>query len=198
MNKEEFLNQLRSKLNGLPQEDIEERVSFYREMIEDRVDDGATEEEAVSEIGPVDEIVKTIMSEIPLTKLVKTKVNKPKKQMPGWAIALLIIGFPVWFPILITAAALIFSFIVTIWSVIFAFYAGDFAVGMASIACVLAAVAGFTTGKIAFAVFCIGAAMILASITLLWFVANYYMVKGVLFLTKKMILWIKSCFIGKE
>ena len=108
MNKKEFLDQLRSKLSGLPQDDIEERVSFYSEMIDDRVEDGISEEDAVKDIGPVEEVVDTIMSEIPLSKLVKTKV-KPRKNTPGWAIALIIIGFPVWFPLLISIAAVVFS-----------------------------------------------------------------------------------------
>ena len=81
MNKAEFLNELRTKLNGLPQSDIEERVSFYTEMIDDRVEDGMTEEEAVEQIGPVDKVVETIVSEIPLSKIVKAKV-KPQKKMP--------------------------------------------------------------------------------------------------------------------
>ena len=47
MNKEEFLNALRSALAGLPQEDIEERLAFYSESIDDRVEDrveGASKE----------------------------------------------------------------------------------------------------------------------------------------------------------
>ena len=46
MNKQEFLNQLRSGLNGLPHEEIEERVMFYSEMIDDRVEEGLSEEDA--------------------------------------------------------------------------------------------------------------------------------------------------------
>ena len=65
MNKAEFLNELRTKLNGLPQNDIKERVSFYTEMIDDRVEDGMSEEEAIEQIGPVDKVVETIVSEIP-------------------------------------------------------------------------------------------------------------------------------------
>ena len=56
MNKEEFLNALRSALAGLPQEDIEERLAFYSESIDDRVEDGLTEEEAVEAIGTVAEV----------------------------------------------------------------------------------------------------------------------------------------------
>ncbi len=199
MNKEAFLNELRSKLSGLPQEDIDERVSFYREMIEDHVEDGATEEEAVSDIGPVDEVVKTIMAEIPLTKIVKTRAkNRQKKSMPVWAIILLVLGFPVWFPLLISVFAVVLSIFITVWAIIFSLYVTDFALGMSAIACILAAVVSFAAGKIALGFMCIGAALILAGITILFFFGIWYVVKGVLFLTKKMMIGIKSMFVGKE
>ena len=51
MSKQEFLAQLRKSLSGLPQEDIEERLTFYSEMIEDHIEEGLPEEEAVSAVG---------------------------------------------------------------------------------------------------------------------------------------------------
>ena len=35
MKKTEFLLQLHDKLSGLPQDDVEERLAFYKEMIDD-------------------------------------------------------------------------------------------------------------------------------------------------------------------
>ena len=60
MNKHEFFEQLGRGLSGLPQEDIDERLTFHGEMIDDRVEDGLTEEEAVAEIGSPDEIASQI------------------------------------------------------------------------------------------------------------------------------------------
>lgn len=199
MNKQEFLDQLRNKLSGLPKEDIEERISFYREMIEDHIDDGATEEEAVSSIGSVDEVVKTIMAEIPLSKLVKNKAKtRQKKSMPIWAIVLLVLGFPVWFPILLSLIIVVFSFYITLWSIIIAFYAVDLALAFSAIACVIAAVGGFVTGRLAFGLFAIGSCLVLAGLSILMFFGIWYLVKGVVFITGKMLLGIKSLFIGKE
>ena len=39
MNKQEFLAELRKRLSGLPQADIEERIVFYSEMIDDRTEE---------------------------------------------------------------------------------------------------------------------------------------------------------------
>ena len=37
MNKREFLARLRKGLSGLPQDDIDEHLAFYSEMLEDRM-----------------------------------------------------------------------------------------------------------------------------------------------------------------
>ena len=38
MHKQEFLAQLRKGLSGMPQDDIEERLVFYSEMVDDRME----------------------------------------------------------------------------------------------------------------------------------------------------------------
>ena len=54
MNKKEFLKKLRKMLNNLPRREIEERISFYSEMIDDRIEEGNTEKDAAILIGSVD------------------------------------------------------------------------------------------------------------------------------------------------
>ena len=51
MTKQEFIIKLTLELHGLPKADIEERVGFYSEMIDDRIEAGLSEEEAVADIG---------------------------------------------------------------------------------------------------------------------------------------------------
>ena len=63
MHKHEFLAQLRKGLSGLPRDDVEERLSFYSEMIDDQMEEGLSEEEAVSAAGSVDEIVAQTIAE---------------------------------------------------------------------------------------------------------------------------------------
>ena len=75
MNKQAFLEELTRRLSGLSQSDLEERLAFYGEMIDDKVEDGLSEEEAVAGIGSVDDVVSQIMSEIPLSRLVKEKCD---------------------------------------------------------------------------------------------------------------------------
>ena len=77
MNKQDFLEKLRNGLAGLPKDDLDERINFYSEMIDDRMEDGLTEEEAVSQMGDVEEIISQIIAETPFVKIVKEKI-RPK------------------------------------------------------------------------------------------------------------------------
>ena len=69
MNKTEFLSCLEKKLLGLPENEVAKTKGFYLEMIDDRIEDGMNEAEAVSAMGNVDDIAKEAMLELPLTTL---------------------------------------------------------------------------------------------------------------------------------
>ena len=75
MNKAEFTQQLTNSLAGLSQYDINRSVDYYTEMIDDRVEDGMTEEDAVAALGSIDEIRSKILEEVPITKIVKEKMT---------------------------------------------------------------------------------------------------------------------------
>lgn len=197
MNKEMFLEELKRKLIGLPQADIDERLAFYSEMIDDRIEDGLTEEEAVAKVGSVDEIVAQIMSEIPLTKLVKEKV-KPKRSLRVWEIVLIVLGFPVWFPLLIAFLAIVFAVYVVIWSLAIAVYAVTLGITVSAVACIPGTIICIIAHRLISAVFCLGAGVLLAGIAILLFFACIGITKGMLMLTKGMLLGIKRSFVGKE
>lgn len=197
MNKQEFLAELRKGLHGLPQNDIEERLTFYNEMIDDRMEEGLTEDAAVSEVGTVNEVISQIVTETPLSKIVKEKV-RPKRTLRVWEIVLLALGSPIWLSLLIAAFAVIFAVYVTAWSVIAALWASELALAASSIGSILSAVifAFQVNGIVAIAV--LGAGIAFAGLSIFLFFGCKETTKGILFLTKKMILGIKSLFIGKE
>ena len=60
MNKSDFTVELYEKLSSIPFKEIDERLSFYIEIIDDKIDEGISEDEAVASVGSVDEIVKEI------------------------------------------------------------------------------------------------------------------------------------------
>lgn len=114
MNRDEFLTNLRENLNGLPKDDIDERISFYDEMISDLIDDGKTEEEAINEVGPINKIVDEIASTTSLKIIVKEKISNRRK-ISALEIVLLVLGFPLWLPLLITIFMLLLVAYILIW-----------------------------------------------------------------------------------
>ena len=56
MTKYEFILALSNRLKHLPKKDVEERIGFYVEMIEDRMEDGLAEAEAVAGVGNINDI----------------------------------------------------------------------------------------------------------------------------------------------
>ena len=63
MNKHEFLAALRRELTALPHGELTEQLNFYNEMIDDRMEEGMTEEDAVAGIGSVASIAAVILAD---------------------------------------------------------------------------------------------------------------------------------------
>ena len=198
MTKAEFLNELRGRLAGFPEDDLEERISFYSEMIDDRMEEGVSEEEAVEKAGTPEDVAAQILSEIPLAHLVKEKV-KPKRQLKAWEVVLIILGFPLWFPITLSVFVIILAlfivaaaFAVSLYSVVISLALG----GIAGIA--LGAIKIFTGGGIITALCYIGTALIAAGIAILLFILCGQYDHCISAATKKLIQGIKKIFIGKK
>lgn len=197
MNKEAFLAQLRKELSALPQEDVEERVAFYSEMIDDRIEEGLSEEEAVSAVGSVDEIAAQIVADVPFTKLVKDKI-RPKKKLQAWGILLLVLGSPVWISVLIAAFAVVFSLYVSLWAVVISLWAvfGSF-IGYA-FGGVVAGIGFILGGYRLSGIAIIGAGLICAGLCIFLFYGSEAATKGTVLLAKRFVVWLKNCFTRKE
>lgn len=197
MSKQEFIDKLREKLIGLPKQDVEDRLAFYSEMIDDRIEEGLTEEEAILAIGSVDKIGPQIIAEIPLVKIAKEKI-RPKRRLKTWEIIFLALGSPIWISLLIAAFAVVFSLYVVLWSVIISIWS----VFVSLVCCVI----GLITAGIALAlganaptgIAFIGMGIACAGISVFLFYGCAVATKGVLLLTKKITFGIKNCFVGKE
>lgn len=197
MNKQEFLARLREGLSGLPREDIEERLTFYSEMIEDRMEEGLSEEEAVAAVGFVDEIVAQTVTDIPLAKIARERI-KPKRQLKAWEIILIALGSPIWLSLLIAAFAVVFSLCVALWAVIICLWAAFASV----LACAFGAIIGGTVlvcnGNAPTGIALIAGGLVCAGLSIFVFYGCKAATKGILMLTKKMGIWIKNCFRKKE
>ncbi len=197
MSKQEFLAELEARLFGLPQDDIWDRLTFYSEIIDDRMEEGLSEEDAVSEIGSVDEIVVQIVAEVPLTKIVKEKI-KPKRALKAWEIVLLALSSPIWIPLLIAAFAVIFSAYIVVWSFLVSLWAIEVSAAACSLAGIFDAFVFLIRGNVTVGIAMLGAGAFFAGMSILLFFGCKQATQYILHLTKKMALGIKSVFVGKE
>lgn len=197
MNKQEFLTQLRKGLSGLPQEDIEERLTFYSEMIDDYIEEGLSESEAVSEIGSVNYVVTQILEDTPLTKLVKEKV-KPNRVLRAWEIVLLVLGSPIWLSLLIAAFSIILAAYIVIWSVAVTLWSIEASFAACSLGGIISAVVFAFQGNGLTGLAVLSAGIFCAGLSIFLFFGCKAATKGILLLTKKMALGIKTLFVGKE
>lgn len=197
MNKQEFLAGLRKSLSGLPQNDIEERLTFYSEMIEDRIEEGISEEEAVVAAGSVDEIARQTVADIPLAKIAKERI-RPKHRLRAWEVVLLTLGSPIWLSLGITASAVIFALYVALWSVIVAMWAVFGSLAVCAVGSVPMCVIFVAHGNGISGLALLSAGIVCAGLSIFMFYGCKEITKGILMLTKKFALWIKHCFIRKE
>lgn len=194
MSKFEFLEKLKKGLTGLPENEIEERLNFYSEMIDDGIEEGLTEEEAVAQVGSIDEIISQILSETPLSNLVKEKV-KPKRALRVWEIVLLVLGSPIWFSLLIAVLSVIFAIYITIWSLVVSLWAVGASLAVSSLGVIFAGGVLAVTGNPASGIALVGASIVIAGLSIFWFLGCTLATKGSVWLTKKILQGIKYLFI---
>ena len=194
MNRESFLAELGQRLAGLPREELEERLEFYGEMLDDRLEDGLTEEEAVESLGTPEEVAAQVLADIPMSTLIREKVKpkKPGENAWGWQTILIILGFPIWFSVLAAALAVGLSLYVSLWAVVVSFWAVAVSLFAGAVGCVGVAVLYLVRGNPAAAGFAVGAALICAGLALLWTAACVAVTRGAARLTRSIWLDIKT------
>jgi uncharacterized membrane protein len=146
MTKKEFLSRLRRRLRRLPTAELRERIGFYSEIIDDKIEEGLSEAEAVAEAGNIDEIADQISEDIADA----SDGGKQRREVSAWQIVLLIVGSPVWLPILISVFVVIWSVVLAIWAVEIPLYIIAFISKYLYIACIACAkIAAVLTRKCA-------------------------------------------------
>ena len=195
MNKSEFLAKLCEALSLIPEKDSQDRISFYSEMIDDRIEEGLSEEEAVSDVGSIDEIVSQILASHNATTNDKTE---PKRKLRIWAIIFLVLGSPIWISLLISAAAVAFSLYMALWSAIISFWAAEVSLFAVAFGTILPGTVFLFSENVASGVAIIGAGIVCAGLSIFFFFACKALTKGTVSLTKKIALRIKKFFTKKE
>lgn len=188
---------LKTCLDGMDESERRASVEYYAEMIDERMEDGMDEESAVGALGSpflAAEQLRAARTDAPKSQAnadsetfgqsacaqsadagnTKTgSAEKDGKQAEKSPVAmrtlLLILGFPLWFPLLLTAVLLLFSVYIVIWSVLISLWCVFASFALSGAVCVAAVVIGFLTNGAAAGLFYIGAALTLAALSIFAF-----------------------------
>lgn len=196
MTKKEFLAAIEQRLGGLSQSDIEKSLEYYKEMVDDYIENGKTEEEAVAAMGSIDEIVSQILMEMPLPKIMKAKVKHTRK-LQIWEIVLIVLGSPIWASLLLAAAIVVLAVYIVIWSAVVVLYAADLSVAAASLAGIWVCLLGAASGNAVQALFYAGIALACAGAAILLFFVFNKITVGIVKASAAIWRGIKHIFIGK-
>lgn len=168
MTKLEFILALNEKLSAYPKAEVQQRLSFYSEMIEDRMEDGLSEEEAVAAVGDVERIAAEIAAE-----LTPEEAPKPPKPAPRewktWVIVLLIVGSPVWVSLAVGAGAAALSLYASVWAVIISLWAVFGALVACGVGCLVGGIGFAIGGHIFPGLALVAAALVCAGLSILAF-----------------------------
>ncbi|MFH1880305.1 MAG: DUF1700 domain-containing protein [Bacillota bacterium] len=184
MNKHEFLHALLQSLSPLPQAEREKAYAFYAEIIDDSMEDGMSEEEAIQRLGSMDEIVERIIAETPIKVLLQSRVERRNRSL--LTILLLVFGFPVWFPVLAALLTVLLTLFIVLWTVALSLWA----VGASSAAAALLSCVGFFSFPgVGLRLIFLGSALACAGCAAPAFMVSLYATRQFARLTKQ--LWMK-------
>lgn len=192
MNKADFLAGLRKALQRLPQHEIDQSIAYYSEMIEDRIEDGMDEQQAVESLGNVNDIAIQIINESPI---VPKAIAKAKTGSRALNIALLVLGLPIWLPLVLSFFAVVFAMYCVIWAVIISLWAVVFSLVLGGFASIVSSLVILLSAHPLSALLVIGVGFVCIGLGLLSFFGAYLASKGLFDLTKLFVRKIRSLFV---
>lgn len=196
MTKLEFLDELARELGNLSPKDRQDSIDYYREMIDDRVESGMSEAEAVADLGAPQAVAHDILLDTPLPALIKTKCKK-KTAWRVWEIILLALGSPIWLSLAVVALSVILVVYAVLWAVIAVLWAADvslLAIGVVAVGTFGMAVVAAPMSALLYA----GMGLAALGLTILLFFGCLKLTILFAKLSVAILRWIKSLIIGKE
>lgn len=194
MTKIEFALSLHERLSALPKAEIKEQLNFYGEMIDDRMEEGLSEEQAVASVGSVDEIADQITEEIRAA----AEHAKKKRRLRAGEILLLVLGAPLWVSLLVAAFAMALSAYVSLWSVVISLWSVFVSLAAAVLGGLVSGVIFAIGGNLLKGVALLGVAILCLGLSIFLYYGCKAATKGMTALTKKAALGIKNRFCRGE
>ena len=204
MKKSEFLEELGQRLDGLSEKDRKEYLDYYSEMIDDRIEDGLSEDEAVGAVGTPAAIAEEILYQTPIERFSK-KIERKKRKLSAWEIVLLALGSPLWIVLLAAALVVVLSLVASLLVIYFSLWAiaiSIWAVGVALVACAAVSIPLLVvyaiSGNVAMGLFLLGCGLFGGGLSVFVFIGADYAAKGLCVIVKLTFGLIKRCFVRKE
>ena len=189
MRKQEFLNQLAAALAGMDREERYRTLSYYDELIDDSMEDGQDEEQAVAGLGDPGQVAREL--------LVEEEPAVPKATgRKVWVIVLLVLGFPLWGSLLLAGACLLLVLFILL-------YVPVVILGALALSCLVAALMGVVgipfliwdvgvlAGGLPAGLFQLGLSAALLGVSALSVVALFYTTKGCVWVCKSIWRWMR-------
>lgn len=195
MTKQLFLNELSAALHGLPREERYRTLRYYDELIDDRMEDGQSEEEAVSGLGEPEQVAREILGEE--EPAVSTGTGRKV-----WIIILLVLGFPFWGSLLLAA-------VIVLLCVYLCLFLPAFVLGVLALASLAGAVVGVAgtpflildvglfTGGLPAGLFQLGLSVALLGLAVLSALGFYFTGKATVKAGRAIWRWIRRSFSKK-
>jgi len=197
MNKKEFLEALSIGLKDYSEKDRQQYIDYYSEMIDDRIEEGLSECDAVSAVGDVNKITKEKLGEEISEKLAQGEKKKNDKRDYG-KLALIIAGSPLWAPLAIAALTIIFSLYASAWAIIASFWSAFAAFAVSVPAGLILSMALFFNDLSLAAAISISAALVSFSLAIFSFFGCLWLTKKLTALSVISAKYVKTLFTKKE
>ncbi len=189
MNKAEYLKAVEEKLVGVSKADKERFLDYCRELIEDGMEEGMTEDEAIQTLGSPEQMAGQLLLDTKLPEQEKTK-----RKYKAWEIVLLILGSPIWVSLLLSLLSVLLSFYIVLWTAVLVLYVCVLSFAVCLPAGVLSGIFLLCVGEAAQGSLTIGAGLICGALGMALFPGCNALAAGCLRFTKRLILWMVKPF----
>lgn len=168
MTKKEFMDALSWQLKALPKKEKKSSLSYYEEMIGDRMEDGMSEEEAVAAAGTPEEAAEEIFKGLSLIDKARMTISKGGRTRNATKTekVLFWLSLPILIPLVIAAVSIGFTLFIVSWALFISWCAVVAAFILGGIGAIVLGIADFVRVGIAGRLMLIGAGIACAGVGL--------------------------------
>ncbi|MGI6665678.1 MAG: DUF1700 domain-containing protein [Christensenellaceae bacterium] len=160
----EFLTTLEAALAALPKEEREKSLSYYHEILLDRMEEGMSEAAATESLGAIPLIAQEILAEFPPQE----KKSSPWRENKILFYTLLVLASPFVFAFFISGVVILLSCYIVIWAFIISFFAIVVSLALSGIGVLIITLLSFPSEPF-IGIWLLGAAFILIALSMFSF-----------------------------